>query len=116
MAAHPEPVALAKGSLAGAEGVGTLGEGMGRRGGGLTGRRSGRELDRGEGLGVGEEDMMGVGYLFKTLIFCFCFFRRLLRRSYPSLDRWRCQNRERRSAVDLRHHSILRSSWEQFRD
>nr|KIR85769.1 hypothetical protein I308_03879 [Cryptococcus tetragattii IND107] len=32
---------------------------MGRRGGGLTGRRSGRELDRGEGLGVGEEDMMG---------------------------------------------------------
>lgn len=66
MAAHPEPVALAKGSLARAEGVGAVREGVGRRGGGLTGRRSGRELDRGKGLGVGEEDMVRVRYLCKT--------------------------------------------------
>ncbi|ADV22367.1 hypothetical protein I315_00717 [Cryptococcus gattii Ru294] len=82
--------------------MGTLGEGMGRRGGGLTGRRSGRELDRGEGLGVGEEDMM-----------------RETSASFASVaGPMRClgEKRERRSAVDLRHHSILRSSWEQFRD
>lgn len=101
MAAHPEPVALAKGSLARTEGVGTLGEGMGRRIGGLTGRRSGRELDRGEGLEVGEEGMMRVCYLFKTLIFCFCCFWRLLRRSHPSLGRRRCLERNEKGGVRL---------------
>lgn len=45
MAAHPEPVALATDSLAGAEDVGAA-RGVGRRGGGLAARRSGRELDR----------------------------------------------------------------------
>lgn len=58
MAAHPEPVALAIGSLAGAEGVRAARGGVGRRGGGLAARRSGRELDRGEGWGVGRGGMM----------------------------------------------------------
>lgn len=57
MAAHPEPVALAIGSLAGAEGVGAA-RGVGRRGGGLAARRPGRELDRGEGWGAGGGGMM----------------------------------------------------------
>lgn len=109
MAAQPEPVALAKGSLARTEGVGTLGEGMGRRGGGLTGRRSGRELDRGEGSGVGEEGMMRVRYWFKTLIICFCCFWRLLRRSHPSLGRWRCLERNEKGGVRLISATIVSS-------
>lgn len=63
MAAHSEPVALAIGSLAGAEGVVAARGGVGRRGGGLAARRSGRELDRGEGRGAGGGGMMRVRYL-----------------------------------------------------